>query len=112
MCGATSTKELLRRGLIYDVKSAIEMTTIQKVTATAEEAMVEQPLKGLLDGTMIFGIVLVVAVILVTIIFRKGQTCYANNFTVILIVMAYIMWACTYMCQMFPLIVPEYAGEE
>lgn len=88
------------------------MTTIQKVTATAEEAMVEQPLKGLLDGTMIFGIVLVVAVILVTIIFRKGQTCYANNFTVILIVMAYIMWACTYMCQMFPLIVPEYAGEE
>ena len=70
--------------------------------------MVEQPEKGLLIGTLVFAIIIVVAVIIVSIAFRKGQSCYANNFTVILIVMAYIMWACTYMCQMYPLVNPEY----
>jgi len=73
--------------------------------------MVDQPIKGLITGSMVFLAILVFAVLVVSIAFRKGQTCYSVNFTAILIVMAYIMWACVYMCQMFPLILPELSKE-
>lgn len=66
------------------------------------------PFTGLAYGSLVFLILLIIGVSLVGFIFRKGQTCYSINFTAILIVMAYIMWACTYMCQMFPLVRPEY----
>ena len=73
--------------------------------------MVEQPISGLITGSLIFIIILLLAIIIVTIVFRKGQTCYANTFTAILIVMAYIMWACVYMAQMYPLVSPELTNE-
>ena len=76
-----------------------------------EHMALEQPLKGLAIGSLIFLVILVVVVIILAIAFRKGQTCYAINFATILIIMAYIMWACTYMCQMYPLVVPEYASD-
>jgi hypothetical protein len=73
----------------------------------------EPPFTGLAYGSLVFLIILIAGVVGVGFIFRRGQTCYSINFTAILIVMAYIMWACTYMCQMFPLVVPEYlAGGE
>jgi hypothetical protein len=72
----------------------------------------DPPFDGLAIGSLVFLCLIIVAIAIVSVIFRKGQTCYANNFVVILIVMAYIMWACTYMCQMFPLVQPEYAGHE
>jgi hypothetical protein len=74
--------------------------------------MVSQPELGLLVGSLVFLGILVVAGIVVAIIFRSGQTCYAVNFTTILIVMSFIMWACTYMHQMYPLVRPEYSGSE
>lgn len=67
----------------------------------------EQPFKGLLIGSLVFLAVLIVVDVIVGFANRKGQTCYAINFASILIVMAYIMWACVYMCQMFPLVAPE-----
>ena len=79
-----------------------------QVDGKVAQTMVEQPLKGLAVGSFVFLCILVGVLLIVTIIFRKGQTCYANNFAAILIVMAYIMWACTYMCQMYPLVNPEH----
>jgi phosphoglycerol transferase MdoB-like AlkP superfamily enzyme len=72
----------------------------------------DPPFRGLVIGSLVFLLIMVFAVVVVSIVFRNGQTCYANNFAIILIVMSYIMWACTYMCQMFPLVQPEYAGSE
>jgi UDP-N-acetylmuramyl pentapeptide phosphotransferase/UDP-N-acetylglucosamine-1-phosphate transferase len=72
----------------------------------------EDPYDGLASGSIVFLIVLICAVAVVAVAFRSKQTCYAVNFTAILIVMAFIMWACTYMCQMFPLVKPEYSGTE
>lgn len=69
----------------------------------------DQPGKGFFIGTMVFLAILVVCIIIVSIVFRKGHCCYANNFAIILICMAYIMWACTYLCQMYPLVEPEYS---
>lgn len=74
--------------------------------------MLEQPLKGLAVGTAVFACILVVAMVLAGIIFIKGQTCYAINFVAILVVMSYIMWACVYMAQMFPLVDPTYDGSK
>lgn len=71
----------------------------------------EQPFRGLVIGSLVFLDILVVLIIIVGIACAKRQTCYAINFTSILVVMAYIMWACTYMCQMYPLVSPEYGGE-
>ncbi|KAH0791008.1 V-type proton ATPase subunit e1 [Histomonas meleagridis] len=71
----------------------------------------EPPLNGLLIGTLVFIGVAFLGAAIVAIAFRKGQTCYAVNFTVILIVMAFIMWACTYMAQMYPLVYPEYSED-
>ena len=71
----------------------------------------EPPLDGLALGSLIFLCILVGLIILVGAVCAKRQTCYAINFTAILVVMAYIMWACTYMCQMYPLVYPEYGGE-
>ena len=71
----------------------------------------EPPLEGLAIGSIVFLVIAILGAIIVTVVFRKGQTCYAVNFTVILIVMAYIMWACTYMAQMYPLVNPEYSEE-
>jgi hypothetical protein len=70
------------------------------------------PFDGLATGSIVFLALLIAAVLVVTVVFWKGQTCYAVNFTAILVVMAYIMWACTYMCQMYPLVTPEYGGGE
>ena len=67
----------------------------------------EEPVSGFVKGSLVFLIVLVVACIVATALFWKKQTCYANLFITILIVMAYIMWACTYLSQMYPLIKPE-----
>lgn len=61
----------------------------------------------MLIGSMVFLALIVVTAIILGIVFRKGQTCYAINFATILYVMAWIMWICVYMCQMFPLVVPE-----
>jgi flagellar motor component MotA len=72
----------------------------------------EPPFTGLAVGSAVFLGLLVLGIIVVGFIFRNGQTCYSINFTAILIVMAYIMWACTYMCQMYPLVVPEYTSSE
>lgn len=72
----------------------------------------EQPGKGFFIGSMAFLGVLVLAIIILSIVFRKGHCCYANNFGIILIVMAYIMWACTYLCQMYPLVEPEYSNTD
>ena len=69
--------------------------------------MVNQPELGLLTGTIVYLVIAFVAVIILSIVFRKGQTCYANTFALILIIMGYIMWMCTYMCQMYPLVTPE-----
>ena len=72
----------------------------------------EPPLEGLAIGSIVFLGVALLGALIVAIVFRKGQTCYAVNFTVILIVMAYIMWACTYMAQMYPLVYPEYSEDQ
>lgn len=74
--------------------------------------MLEEPLRGLAMGSAAFLGVLVVAMIVTALICRKGQTCYAVNFVSILTVMGYIMWACVYMAQMYPLIKPEYSSSE
>lgn len=76
-------------------------------TRANQQMAIEQPYLGFLIGSMVYLGILVVVLIITSIVFRKGQTCYANNFAAILIVMAYIMWACVYMCQMFPLVAPE-----
>lgn len=76
------------------------------------EWLPEPPLRGLALGSLIFLGVLVVLIIIVGACCAKRQTCYAINFTAILVVMAYIMWACTYMCQMYPLVFPQYGAEE
>jgi hypothetical protein len=70
------------------------------------------PYNGLASGSIVFLIIFISVVTVVAVIFRNKQTCHGSNFTAILIVMAFIMWACTYMCQMFPLVHPEYAGTE
>ena len=78
--------------------------------------MLDEPLKGLAMGSITFVVVLFVSVLVVGLITRflckDGQTCYSINFVAILVVMGYIMWACVYMAQMYPLIQPEYAGSE
>ena len=71
----------------------------------------EAPFTGLLIGSMVYLAILIIVDIILGIVFRKGQTCYAINFASVLIVMAYIMWACVYMCQMFPLVEPEVSNE-
>ena len=71
----------------------------------------EAPFTGLLIGSMVYLAILIIVDIILAIVFRKGQTGYAINFASVLIVMAYIMWACVYMCQMFPLVVPEKGAE-
>ncbi|EAY05937.1 hypothetical protein TVAG_087150 [Trichomonas vaginalis G3] len=68
---------------------------------------VRAPYNGLLYGSIVFIILIVLTAIILGIVFRKGQTCYAINFATILYVMAWIMWICVYLCQMFPLIVPQ-----
>lgn len=71
----------------------------------------EDPERGLIIGSIVFLIILIATVFVLSIIFRKGMCCYANNFAIILICMAYIMYACTYLCQMYPLVRPEKAIE-
>jgi FtsH-binding integral membrane protein len=70
------------------------------------------PYNGLASGSIVFLIILIIAVTVVAVVFRNKQTCYAINFTAILIVMAFIMWDCTYMCHMFPLVHPKYTWTE
>lgn len=72
--------------------------------------MVSHQVEGLLYGTAVFAGLLVLLAIIVGIAFRKGKSCYAITFSSTLVVMSYILWACTYMCQMYPLIVPQYTA--
>jgi hypothetical protein len=80
----------------------------QRLTALTN---LEDRYSGLASGSTMFLIVLICAIAVATA-FRTKQTCYAVNFTAIVVVMAFVMWVCTYMRQMFPLVKPEHSGTE
>ena len=98
-------KYLIRNDLFFSIFNIF--TVKSGTTIGSNIVMVEQPEKGLLIGTLVYLGIALAAVLILTIVFRKGQVCYANTFALILIAMAYIMWMCTYMCQMYPLVFPE-----
>lgn len=72
---------------------------------------IKQPFKGLLLGSIIYLAIAVICAIVFGLAFRRsGKGCYAVNFSTILIFMAYVLWACTYMSQMFPEFAPTKEG--